>query len=214
MIPLTRKILTVFTIFVALILLYRSINRPGVSYEELQEDIVSQHQCQKTQKIAFLKTHKCASSSVQNILMRFGLNNGLNFVLPSEGNYLGRHVKYSRTMIANTPWDKVGLDYDIFCLHTIWNHQEVEDTLGLGKATYITIMRDPVELFESLWSYANLDSFYNMNLESFALAPKTGNLANRAFRSDYTRKINSHCNIAKTVSVCGGAANINLIDTE
>ena len=166
--------------------MYKTINRKG--YEELPEDIVSSNQCQKKTKIAFLKTHKCASSSVQNILMRFGLNNGLNFVLPSAGNYLGRYVKYSRAMIANTPWDKVGLDYDIFCLHTIWNHQEVEDTLGPGKVTYITIMRDPVELFESLWSYANLATYYNMDLESFALAPKTGLLANRAFRSDNTGK--------------------------
>ena len=47
-------------------------------------------QCSKKTKIAFLKTHKCASSSVQNMLMRFGLENELNFVLPSVGNYLGR----------------------------------------------------------------------------------------------------------------------------
>ena len=46
--------------------------------------------CSKVKKIAFLKTHKCASSTVQNILMRFGVNNDLNFVLPSRGNYLGR----------------------------------------------------------------------------------------------------------------------------
>ena len=46
--------------------------------------------CQKKTNIGFLKTHKCASSSVQNILMRFGLKNELNFVLPSAGNYVGR----------------------------------------------------------------------------------------------------------------------------
>ena len=46
--------------------------------------------CQKQTNIGFLKTHKCASSSVQNILMRFGLKNELNFVLPSAGNYVGR----------------------------------------------------------------------------------------------------------------------------
>ena len=46
--------------------------------------------CNKVRNIAFLKTHKCASSTVQNILMRFGVNNDLNFVLPSRGNYLGR----------------------------------------------------------------------------------------------------------------------------
>ena len=77
--------------------------------------------------VGFLKTHKCASSSVQNILMRFALKNQLNLVLPSAGNYLGRYVPYSKVMVANTPWDRVGVNYDIFCLHTIWNHQEVEE---------------------------------------------------------------------------------------
>ena len=48
--------------------------------------------CMKKQKVGFLKTHKCASSSLQNILMRYGLNNNLNFVLPSAGNYIDRYV--------------------------------------------------------------------------------------------------------------------------
>ena len=45
-------------------------------------------QCQPHKKIAFMKTHKTASSTVQSILFRFGLDNGLNFVLPSVGNHL------------------------------------------------------------------------------------------------------------------------------
>eukprot|EP00090_Calanus_glacialis_P019168 TRINITY_DN29507_c0_g1_i1.p1 TRINITY_DN29507_c0_g1~~TRINITY_DN29507_c0_g1_i1.p1 ORF type:complete len:416 (-),score=122.28 TRINITY_DN29507_c0_g1_i1:24-1271(-) len=138
--------------------------------------------CMKKQKVGFLKTHKCASSSLQNILMRYGVNNKLNFVLPSAGNYLGRYVKYSRSMIANTPWERAGMDYQIFCLHTIWNYKEVSQTLG-SDTTYITIIRDPVELFESLWVYAGMDSYYNTDLETFALSPKTGIFAKRAFNN-------------------------------
>jgi galactosylceramide sulfotransferase/galactose-3-O-sulfotransferase 2 len=40
------------------------------------------------QVIGFLKTHKTASSSVQNVLLRYGLLNRLDFVLPSTGNHL------------------------------------------------------------------------------------------------------------------------------
>lgn len=90
-------------------------------------------------------------------------------------------MPYSRTMIANTLWDRVGMGYDIFCLHTIWNYEEVEKSLGPGAA-YVTIMRDPVDLFESLWSYAGLSSYYNTDLETFALSPKLGQLATRAYR--------------------------------
>ena len=83
--------------------------------------------------------------------------------------------------VANTAWDRVGLPYHVFCLHTIWNRAEVAASLGPG-ATYITILREPVQLFESLWSYAGLASYYNMDLETFATSPKEGRLATRAFR--------------------------------
>ena len=41
------------------------------------------------EKFGFLKTHKTAGSTVQNILLRWGLTAGLNFVLPPSGNHLG-----------------------------------------------------------------------------------------------------------------------------
>ena len=91
-------------------------------------------------------------------------------------------MPYSRAMVANTPWDRLHMEYDVFCLHTIWSKAEVAATLGPSAATF-TIMRDPVELFESLWSYAGLGSYYNTDLETFALSPKEGLLAQRAFRS-------------------------------
>jgi len=51
------------------------------------------------------------------------------------------------------------------------------------ETTYFTIMRDPVDLFESLWVYAGMDTFYHTDLESFARAPKEGKLAQRAFKN-------------------------------
>ena len=41
-------------------------------------------ECQEKTKIFFLKTHKCASSSLQNIFLRFGEKRNLSFVLPLE----------------------------------------------------------------------------------------------------------------------------------
>ena len=75
--------------------------------------------------VGFLKSHKCASSSVQNILMRWGVKQEMNFVLPSSGNYMRSEtqLKYSRDMLADTEWEKKGLDYHIFCLHTVWDTQ-------------------------------------------------------------------------------------------
>ena len=76
--------------------------------------------------VGFLKTHKCASSSVQNILLRWGVRHGLNFVLPPAGNYLREEegqLRYSRDMLATTPWERRGLQYHILCLHTVWDTQ-------------------------------------------------------------------------------------------
>jgi len=178
MLPIWRKLLIVFSFLASLILLRRILSRSKTE----NINFPGYKDCVKKQKIAFLKTHKCASSSVQNILFRFGLKNHLTFALPSTGNYLGRYVKYSKQMLASTIWDKVGLEYDIFALHTIWNKAEVERTLGPG-ATFVTIMRDPVDLFESLWGYAALGKYYGTDLETFALAEKKGKLSTRAYRN-------------------------------
>ena len=86
--------------------------------------------CTPRKKVAFLKTHKCASTTIQNILLRFGRNNNLNFVLPSKGHLLGTNVPFRRNMIQGTLWEKAGLEYDMFLLHSIWNHREISNTLS------------------------------------------------------------------------------------
>ena len=89
--PGARKLLTVITSLVGLTLALKILQGPR--HPETKEEVSDSkghRECAKRTKIAFLKTHKCASSSVQNMLMRFGLENELNFVLPSAGNYLGR----------------------------------------------------------------------------------------------------------------------------
>ena len=49
----------------------------------------SHPQCVPAEKIGFAKTHKTASSTVQNIFLRWGLNQGWNFALLSSGSHLG-----------------------------------------------------------------------------------------------------------------------------
>ena len=39
--------------------------------------------------------------------------------------------------------------------------------------------RDPIELFTSLWDYSKLGDVYGMPLERYALADKSGRLADR-----------------------------------
>ena len=90
-----------------------------------------------------------------------------------------RKVPFQVSTVAVTPWHHLG--YDILAHHTIWNQQEVQKIMP-NDTVYISILRNPVDLFESLYSYAELGKVYNKSLEEFALADKeSGPLSQRAF---------------------------------
>ena len=93
--PAARRLLTLATAAVALLLLYKILARPAPAPSPAP---AAGGRCAPQHRVAFLKTHKAASSSVQNILMRYSRDHGLNLVLPSAGNYLGRYVPFSRAM--------------------------------------------------------------------------------------------------------------------
>ena len=129
------------------------------------------------EKIGFMKTHKTASSTVQNILLRYGMNAGLNFVLPGAGSHLGPPDRqyelttpFSSSWYSDVPWAGLAArtGFNIFALHTKWSQSEVEKVLRDG-AKYVTILRDPVDNFESLYNYVHFSDFFNgLSLEEFA----------------------------------------------
>eukprot|EP00092_Neocalanus_flemingeri_P001950 GFUD01002081.1.p1 GENE.GFUD01002081.1~~GFUD01002081.1.p1 ORF type:complete len:386 (+),score=88.88 GFUD01002081.1:41-1198(+) len=131
----------------------------------------------KKMNIVYLKTHKCASSSMQNIFLRFGERNNLIFVLPIQvGNYLGDGAsKFSQSMVAAEPKQN-----NILCLHTRYNRKEM-DVVMEDDTVYVTMLRDPIEVFESQWTFYGLQGHYGMTIDQFVLAPKTGKLGKRFF---------------------------------
>ena len=44
---------------------------------------------------------------------------------------------FIRAMISNTPWEMARLEYDIFCLHTMWNQVQIKI---LSIVTYIQML--------------------------------------------------------------------------
>lgn len=76
--------------------------------------ITEKRKCgQPKNNVLFFKMHKCSSSTVQNILMRYGDLHNLDMVLPPSGNYLS-HDKFTSKVILKFPVEK----YNIFCHHT------------------------------------------------------------------------------------------------
>ncbi|KAF0300935.1 Galactosylceramide sulfotransferase [Amphibalanus amphitrite] len=123
---------------------------------------ISEPVCRPQINIAFLKTHKCASTTVQNILFRFGLRHNLTFVLPRQGNYLGRREPFRAELVRHLPWHPLG--YNILAVHNRWDHGQVASVMP-ANTTFVTALRDPEAVFRSMYAYVEHDRF--MPLDEF-----------------------------------------------
>ena len=56
-----------------------------------------------------------------------------------------------------------GMNYSMLCLHTRFNRQEMEAVMREGT-TYVTMLRDPVDVFESQYGYYGLGGFFGMSI--------------------------------------------------
>ena len=117
--------------------------------------------------IAFLKVHKAASSTVQNILYRFGSGHNLSFVLPQEGHYISKDPYNYFNILP--PLDKAG-KFDILCNHAVYNEAKFK-ILMHDDAFYLAIVRNPLQRFVSAAYYyryvVNLSYLSKMNQTSF-----------------------------------------------
>ncbi|CAL4072913.1 unnamed protein product, partial [Meganyctiphanes norvegica] len=131
--------------------------------------------CIPQNHIMYLKTHKCASSTVQNIFLRYGYTRNLIFALQNEFekgvefNYFGNPSKFKPSLMPGhllPPSGKV----DIFALHTRLDISELTKVLH-NDTFWVTVVRDPVDLFESLYNFFHLEKNYMSSLEEFAKSP-------------------------------------------
>lgn len=105
--------------------------------------------CSPKLNIMFVKTHKTASSTILNILFRFGEKRNLKFALPNGRN----DFFYPSPFLCSQVKDyRPGDCFNIVCNHMRFDHREVAKLLP-QDAVYVTILRDPVDLFESSFHY-------------------------------------------------------------
>ncbi|XP_043087647.1 galactosylceramide sulfotransferase [Puntigrus tetrazona] len=105
--------------------------------------------CAPKVDLMFMKTHKAASSTLMNVLLRFGEKHQLRFALPDGRNDFFYPSSFFRTQVKSY---RPGLCYNIVCNHMRFNAPEVEKLLP-ADAFFFTILRDPAELFESSFHY-------------------------------------------------------------
>ena len=96
--------------------------------------------------------HKAASSTVQNILYRFGSHRNLSFVLPYNTHYISKYPSKSYNALLGSPDYKTG-KYDILCNHVVFNHTKFKH-LMYDDTIYIAIVREPLDQFISAAYYS------------------------------------------------------------
>lgn len=106
--------------------------------------------CQPHTHIMFLKTHKTASSTVLNMLYRFGDEHSLRFALPL-GYQLGYPLPFNAHRVKGYRGPRA-IEFHIMGNHMRFNKPEVEKVMP-ADTFYFSIVRDPVALAESSFAY-------------------------------------------------------------
>ncbi|XP_070538008.1 galactosylceramide sulfotransferase-like [Ptychodera flava] len=124
--------------------------------------------CRPAKKIMFLKTRRTGSSTVQNILFRYGEKHNLNFALPREGIQFSdvSGMPFQRSQMMKTNHTPEG--YDILCHYARFNEPGLSSVISDG-GIYITTLRDPTSQFESIFTHMRLDKLFRVpgnNLKS------------------------------------------------
>jgi len=89
-----------------------------------------------TQHIGFLKVHKAGSSTMSNILFRFGVRHSLTFAIPSSANYLHERSGAVHRQTRD--------HFDILAVHTRYSPALYNAVLA-KDAVNIAIVREPLD---------------------------------------------------------------------
>ena len=84
------------------------ISNTAIQVHSQQENVISfrreELSCQPKKVIVFHKTHKCSSTTLQNILLRYAYKNELNVVVPKENNTLPEDIGFQASSLNDTEW--------------------------------------------------------------------------------------------------------------
>ncbi|XP_058971685.2 galactosylceramide sulfotransferase [Pocillopora verrucosa] len=108
--------------------------------------------CEPVRNILFLKTHKTGSSTITNILNRYGDKNDLIITLPVKSYLFHWPSSFRLSFVEST----YGRPPNILCNHARYNKVPMNWLFPKETSRYITILRDPVMQFESVFNFFHL----------------------------------------------------------
>ena len=143
-----------FSVFFSFFLSHRPRNATKIDVLTTQ---LEQEQCLPVQQILFLKTDKTGSSTMTNIFFRYGDARNLSFVL-GLGTLLGWpnkfHIIFPLRFFAKQP--------NILCSHARFNKKPMNWLFPKATSKYLTILRNPVDNFESVFNFAHLGKAFGL----------------------------------------------------
>ena len=92
-----------------------------------------------------------------NIFFRYGDSNGLSFVLGID-SMVGWPDRFR--LVHTLP--RNGIQPNFLCSHTRYNRKTMHHLFPKDTSMYITILRDPVEQFESVFNYVELGEVFGL----------------------------------------------------
>ncbi|KAK2847592.1 hypothetical protein Q5P01_010591 [Channa striata] len=108
--------------------------------------------CQPKSHIVFLKTHKTASSTILNILYRYGESRNLTFALPlNKHSQLFYPFSFASHFVEGVSSRHVR-EFHIMCNHMRFRKSEVAKVMP-EDSFYFSILRHPVAMMESIFIY-------------------------------------------------------------
>ncbi|XP_078283969.1 galactose-3-O-sulfotransferase 2-like isoform X2 [Rhinoraja longicauda] len=144
-----------------------------VSPARTQRESLLDKPCQPKMHLMFLKTHKTGSSTLLNILYRFGEAKNLIFALPVSYQFGYPHLFEARMVKSYNA--KIRQEYHIICNHMRFHQPQVEMVMP-NDTFYFSILRSPVAWMESSFAYyhGTARAFSNVrSLEEFLSDPWT-----------------------------------------
>nr|XP_054771424.1 galactosylceramide sulfotransferase-like isoform X1 [Lytechinus pictus] len=130
----------------------------------------SSSKCLPRQDIVFWKTHKCGSSTMQNMIFRYAVRNDLRLLLPPRTHLFDLIQRFNATRDVPREFIERGKQFNIFAHHARFSAADIATLMPRGSF-YVTILRSPLTLYESIYSYLGLGKAFGDETHPVKIIP-------------------------------------------
>nr|XP_061797065.1 galactose-3-O-sulfotransferase 2-like [Nerophis lumbriciformis] len=164
------------------------------SVEENTTNVYTERKCLPTSHIVFLKTHKTASSTILNILYRYGESRNLTFALPRNKQKQLSYPHFFTSNFVEGVGSRNMKEFHILCNHMRFRKTEVAKVMP-ADSFYFSIIRNPVDMMDSIFIYyksipafhktSSLDDFLNKSSQNYNSSVPSNHYAHNILAFDF-----------------------------